>query len=79
MNTPHLSDGDNKNVVGKGNCDVGYSIRFEDCSNSNTVIKYVTDGVLLREIMSDPNLSRYRVIILDEAHEVRHIAKRKST
>lgn len=49
--------------------EVGYSIRFDDCSNRNTRIKYVTDGVLLREMISDPNLSKYRVVILDEAHE----------
>ena len=57
-------------LVGKGTCDVGYAIRFEDCTNIHTVIKYATDGVLLREIINDPLLSRYRVIILDEAHEV---------
>ncbi|GLJ07029.1 hypothetical protein SUGI_0055980 [Cryptomeria japonica] len=49
--------------------EVGYSIRFEDCSGSKTVLKYLTDGMLLREAMTDPLLERYRVIILDEAHE----------
>jgi HrpA-like RNA helicase len=49
--------------------EVGYSIRFNDRSGPLTKIKYVTDGVLLREIMTDPNLSRYSVVILDEAHE----------
>ncbi|XP_021770014.1 probable pre-mRNA-splicing factor ATP-dependent RNA helicase DEAH2 isoform X1 [Chenopodium quinoa] len=49
--------------------EVGYSIRFEDCSNSRTVLKYLTDGMLLREAMTDPLLERYKVIILDEAHE----------
>lgn len=48
---------------------VGYSIRFEDKCSSQTRIKFVTDGVLLRECMSDPNLSKYSVVILDEAHE----------
>lgn len=48
---------------------VGYSIRFEDKCSSKTRIKFVTDGVLLRECMSDPNLSKYSVVILDEAHE----------
>lgn len=48
---------------------VGYSIRFEDCTSSETIIKYMTDGMLLREILSDKLLSRYSVIILDEAHE----------
>ncbi|KFK35415.1 hypothetical protein AALP_AA5G281500 [Arabis alpina] len=49
--------------------EVGYSIRFEDCSSSRTVLKYLTDGMLLREAMADPLLERYKVIILDEAHE----------
>lgn len=49
--------------------EVGYSIRFDDKTSSLTKIKYVTDGVLLREIMTDPNLSKYSVVILDEAHE----------
>ncbi|GMH02286.1 hypothetical protein Nepgr_004125 [Nepenthes gracilis] len=49
--------------------EVGYSIRFEDCSSSRTVLKYLTDGMLLREAMTDPLLERYKVIILDEAHE----------
>lgn len=48
---------------------VGYSIRFEDCSSSSTVLKYMTDGMLLREGMSDPTLDTYQVILLDEAHE----------
>ena len=49
--------------------EVGYTIRFEDVSNQNTILKYLTDGMLLREAMSDPLLSRYSCIILDEAHE----------
>ena len=49
---------------------VGYSIRFEDKSDKErTVIKYVTDGILVRECVMDPNLSNYSVVILDEAHE----------
>lgn len=48
---------------------MGYSIRFEDCTSPSTVLKYMTDGMLLREAMSDPMLSRYKAIILDEAHE----------
>lgn len=48
---------------------VGYSIRFEDCSSPYTVLKYMTDGMLLREGMSDPMLDSYQVILLDEAHE----------
>lgn len=48
---------------------VGYSIRFEDVTSSSTRIKYMTDGLLLREALLDPFLSRYSVIIVDEAHE----------
>ncbi|BDA46331.1 Pre-mRNA-splicing factor ATP-dependent RNA helicase DHX15 [Coccomyxa sp. Obi] len=49
--------------------EVGYSIRFEECSGPRTKIKFMTDGMLLREAMSDPLLERYSVVILDEAHE----------
>ncbi|CAN6451887.1 unnamed protein product [Victoria cruziana] len=48
---------------------VGYSIRFEDITSSATRIKYMTDGMLLREALLDPLLSKYSVIIIDEAHE----------
>jgi ATP-dependent RNA helicase DHX8/PRP22 len=48
---------------------VGYKIRFEDCTTHATCIKYMTDGILLRECLSDQNLDKYSVIILDEAHE----------
>ncbi|CAN6449195.1 unnamed protein product [Victoria cruziana] len=49
--------------------EVGYAIRFEDRTSQRTCIKYLTDGVLLRESLSDPALNHYSVIILDEAHE----------
>src|SRR5437762_2957335 len=49
--------------------DVGYSIRFEDVTSSKTRIKFLTDGLLLREALVDPLLSRYSVIMVDEAHE----------
>lgn len=49
--------------------EVGYNIRFENRSTSKTILKYMTDGMLLREAMDDHLLSRYSVIILDEAHE----------
>ena len=49
--------------------EVGYSIRFEDCTSPETRIKYMTDGMLLRECLVDPLLSNYAIIILDEAHE----------
>ncbi|KAG2440784.1 hypothetical protein HXX76_003640 [Chlamydomonas incerta] len=48
---------------------VGYAIRFEDVTSPATRIKYMTDGLLLREALVDPLLSRYRVVIIDEAHE----------
>ncbi|CAI0390751.1 unnamed protein product [Linum tenue] len=48
---------------------VGYSIRFDDRTSGVTRIKYMTDGLLLREALLDPYLSRYSVVIVDEAHE----------
>ncbi|KAH9621043.1 hypothetical protein KSS87_010728 [Heliosperma pusillum] len=48
---------------------VGYAIRFEDVTGPNTKIKYMTDGVLLRETLKDSELEKYRVIVMDEAHE----------
>ncbi|KAI8997091.1 P-loop containing nucleoside triphosphate hydrolase protein [Pilobolus umbonatus] len=48
---------------------IGYTVRFDDTSSPETIIKYLTDGMLLREILSDELLLRYKVIILDEAHE----------
>jgi pre-mRNA-splicing factor ATP-dependent RNA helicase DHX16 len=63
---------------------VGYTIRFEDCTSERTKIKYMTDGMLLREFLNEPDLESYRsgipknfsnstyifsVIMIDEAHE----------
>jgi pre-mRNA-splicing factor ATP-dependent RNA helicase DHX38/PRP16 len=48
---------------------VGYSIRFEDQTSDDTLIKYMTDGVLLRESLRDPDLNKYSAVIMDEAHE----------
>ncbi|PRW45383.1 ATP-dependent RNA helicase dhx8 isoform A [Chlorella sorokiniana] len=48
---------------------VGYSIRFDDKTSPQTRIKYLTDGMLLREALVDPKLKRYKVVVLDEAHE----------
>ena len=52
--------------VGK---EVGFSIRFEDRTSAATRIKFMTDGLLVREALVDPLLSRYSVIMIDEAHE----------
>ena len=49
--------------------DVGYAIRFEDCTSEKTKIKYMTDGVLLRESLREPDLDSYSAIVMDEAHE----------
>ncbi|RYP50600.1 hypothetical protein DL769_010930 [Monosporascus sp. CRB-8-3] len=49
--------------------EVGYSIRFEDLTSAATRIKFLTDGLLIREALVDPLLSRYAVIMVDEAHE----------
>jgi pre-mRNA-splicing factor ATP-dependent RNA helicase DHX38/PRP16 len=48
---------------------VGYAIRFEDCTSKETKIKYMTDGVLLRESLVESDLDKYSCIIMDEAHE----------
>lgn len=48
---------------------VGYSIRFEDCTSEETAIKYMTDGILLREFLSEPDLRSYSCVLIDEAHE----------
>ena len=39
---------------------VGYSIRFEDCTSERTILKYLTDGMLLREFLSEPDMQAYR-------------------
>ena len=49
--------------------EVGYSVRFDDKTSEDTRIKFLTDGMLLREAQSDPTLKRYGFIILDETHE----------
>ncbi|KAG8430381.1 hypothetical protein GDO86_017906 [Hymenochirus boettgeri] len=50
--------------------EVGYCIRFDDCTDPQaTRIKFLTDGMLVREMMSDPLLTKYSVLMLDEAHE----------
>ncbi|TLD19918.1 hypothetical protein PspLS_09539 [Pyricularia sp. CBS 133598] len=49
--------------------EVGYSIRFEDNTSDKTILKYMTDGMLLREFMTEPDLSSYSALMIDEAHE----------
>lgn len=49
--------------------EVGYSIRFEDCTSDKTKVKYMTDGMLLREFLSEPDLGSYSCMMIDEAHE----------
>ncbi|CAE6425567.1 unnamed protein product [Rhizoctonia solani] len=48
---------------------VGYAVRFDEKTGPDTRIKYLTDGMLVRELLSDPSLSRYSIVIVDEAHE----------
>ena len=49
--------------------EVGYAIRFEDNTSDKTVLKYMTDGMLLRELLTDPMLNDYSALMIDEAHE----------
>ncbi len=62
-----------KRVSEEVGCDlgqeVGYAIRFEDVTSPSTLIKFMTDGVLLRESLTEPDLDRYSAVIMDEAHE----------
>jgi HrpA-like RNA helicase len=48
---------------------VGYSVRFDEASSQQTRIKYLTDGMIIRELLFSPLLSQYSVIVVDEAHE----------
>ncbi|KAI9769541.1 MAG: hypothetical protein M1840_004019 [Geoglossum simile] len=49
--------------------EVGYAIRFEDATSEKTVLKYMTDGMLLREFLTEPDLGGYSALMIDEAHE----------
>ncbi|CAI7672926.1 unnamed protein product [Penicillium pancosmium] len=49
--------------------EVGYAIRFEDNTSDKTIIKYMTDGMLLRELLTEPDLGQYSALMIDEAHE----------
>lgn len=55
--------------LGQHSKQVSYQIRFESTASSKTAIKFMTDGILLREIAEDFSLSKYSVIVIDEAHE----------
>ncbi|XP_069613283.1 probable ATP-dependent RNA helicase DHX40 isoform X1 [Ranitomeya imitator] len=48
---------------------VGYQVRFDDCTSHKTGIMYMTDGCLLRHTLTDPNLTKFSTVVLDEAHE----------
>lgn len=49
--------------------EVGYNIRFEDCTTDRTIIEYMTDGMLLRSFLNEPDMASYSVMVVDEAHE----------
>ena len=49
--------------------EVGYAIRFEDATSDKTILKYMTDGMLLREFLTEPDLGGYAALMIDEAHE----------
>jgi len=66
LNLPHVRW---TRLISRGAAQVGYAIRFEDCTSDATVIKYMTDGVLLRETLREGDLDNYSAIIMDEAHE----------
>lgn len=55
--------------LGQHSKQVSYQIRFESTASSKTAIKFMTDGILLREIAEDFSLSKYSIIVIDEAHE----------
>ena len=67
MKNDHFNRHDHrKGVLGQ---QVGYRVRFDDCTSAQTQLLYVTDGMLVREAMADPLLRNYNVVFLDEAHE----------
>lgn len=53
----------------KVGAEVGYSVRFDDTTSDKTILKYMTDGMLLREFMTEPDLAGYSALMIDEAHE----------
>jgi pre-mRNA-splicing factor ATP-dependent RNA helicase DHX16 len=56
-------------VAKKMGTKVGYSIRFEDATSDKMVLKYITDGFLSREFLTEPDLAGYSALVIDEAHE----------
>ena len=48
---------------------IGYTIRFDDRTSKETVLRYETDGILVRECLQDRDLKKYDLVVLDEAHE----------
>lgn len=48
---------------------IGYTIRFDDITSENTMLRYVTDGILVRQCLKDKDLNEYSIVVLDEAHE----------
>ena len=60
-------------IAGEVGCEigqeVGYAIRFDDKTSEDTMVKVMTDGILLQEARTDPDFSAYEVIMVDEAHE----------
>jgi superfamily II DNA or RNA helicase len=51
---------------------VGYKVRFDSAASPATAVVFLTEGVLLRELASDPELSRYDVVVVDEAHRIKN-------
>ena len=69
-NSNNTSTSDNNDIIGRAGQLVGYQIRFDSSTvGNNTRIKFMTDGILLKEVSQDLLLRKYNVIILDEAHE----------
>jgi len=53
----------------KAGYEVGYLIHFEGCISNRAMLKYMTDGMLLQEFLTEPDLAMYVALIVDKAHE----------